>query len=64
MQFRQKKALIDHDVLLAKDALPNLATKTTLSVLDRFERIISGQWAIRTGRIHFIYREKRYGVYY
>ena len=37
-----KKALIDLAVLLTKDVLPKLATKATLSVLDKFDRKISG----------------------
>ena len=30
--------------------LPKLVTKTTLSVLDKFERKISGQGAVRAGK--------------
>ena len=41
-----KKVLLDLTVLFTKDLSPKLATKTTLSVLDKFERNISGQAAI------------------
>ena len=42
-----KKALIDLAVPLAKDVLPNLATETTSSVLDKFERKISVKGEVR-----------------
>ena len=37
-------------VPLAKDILSILGTKATLSVLDKFERNISGQGAVRSGK--------------
>ena len=46
----KKKVLLDLAVLLAKDVLPKLATKATLSLLDKFERKISGKGAVRPGR--------------
>ena len=39
--------MLDLTVLLAKDVLPKLATKTTSSVLDKLERKISGKGAVR-----------------
>ena len=45
-----KKVLLELVVPLTKDVLPELATKATLSVLDKFERKISRQGAIRAGR--------------
>ena len=45
-----KKALTDLAVPLAKDILSILATKATLSVLDKFERNISRQGAVRSGK--------------
>ena len=51
-----KEELIDLAVPLAKDVLPNLATKAILSALDKFERKISGQGASKLGkRFAFIY---------
>ena len=35
---------------MAKDVLPKLATKATSSVLDKFERKISGKGAVRAGK--------------
>ena len=46
-----KKALLDLAVPLTKNVLPKLATKTTSSVLDKFERKISGQGAVRAGKV-------------
>ena len=45
-----KKVLLELVVRLTKDVLPELATKATLSVLDKFERKISRQGAIRAGK--------------
>ena len=45
-----KKALLDLTVPLARDALPKLATKTTLSVLDKFKRKICGKGVVRAGK--------------
>ena len=45
-----KKVLLNLAVPLAEDALPTLATKGTSSVLDKFERKINGQGAVRAGR--------------
>ena len=45
-----EKALIDLAVSLAKDVLPKLATKVALSLVDKFERKISGQEAVRIGK--------------
>ena len=39
--------MLDLTVLLAKDVLPKLATKTASSVLDKLERKISGKGAVR-----------------
>ena len=39
--------MLDLTVLLAKDVLPKLATKTTSSVLAKLERKISGKGAVR-----------------
>ena len=39
--------MLDLTVLLAKDVLSKLATKTTSSVLDKLERKISGKGAVR-----------------
>ena len=41
-----EKALID----LAKDTLPKLATKATSSLLDSFERNISGKGTVRASK--------------
>ena len=45
-----KKALKDLAVPLPKDFLPKLATKATSSVLGKFERKISAEGAVRTGK--------------
>ena len=45
-----QKVLLDLVVPLAKYALPLLATESTLSVLDKFERKISGKGAVRAGK--------------
>ena len=45
-----KKALFDLSFSLANNVWPKLATKATSSVLDKFERKISGQGAIRAGK--------------
>ena len=37
-------------VPLAKDVLPKLATKATLSIFDKFKKRISGRQATRTGK--------------
>ena len=42
-----KDALINLAVPLDKDVLPKLATKATLSILDKFERKIIGRGAER-----------------
>ena len=42
--------MLDFDVPLAKNFLPKLATKATSSVLDRFEKIITGQGGARARR--------------
>ena len=42
-----KKALIDLPLPLAKDVLPDLATKETLSMLNEYERKISGKGTVR-----------------
>ena len=39
--------MLDLTVLLAKDVLPKVATKATSSVLDKFERKISGKGVVR-----------------
>ena len=45
-----KKALIGLAVPLTKDVLLKLGTKATSSVLDKFERKISGQGAVTGGK--------------
>ena len=45
-----KKAFLDLAVPLAKYNLPKSGTKATLSVLDKFERKISGKGVIRSGK--------------
>ena len=45
-----KRALLDLSVLLANNVLPQLANKATLSILDNFERKISGKRAVRVGK--------------
>ena len=45
-----KKALIDPAVPLANDVSSKLATKASSSVLDKFEREVSGQGAVRAGK--------------
>ena len=45
-----KEALTNLTVPLAKDVLPKLATKATLSILDKFEREISVWVAVRAGK--------------
>ena len=45
-----KKTLLDLAVPLAKDVLPNLATNANSSVLDKFERQVSGRGAVRAER--------------
>ena len=45
-----KKELLDLAFPLAKDVLPKLATKSNSSVLNKFERKISGQGGVRTGK--------------
>ena len=46
-----KKVLTDLAVLLAKNVLWKLATKATLSVLDKFERKINAQGVVRAGQV-------------
>ena len=45
-----KEALINLAVPLAKDILPKLVTKAFSSILDKFERKISGRGAVRAGK--------------
>ena len=45
-----KKASLYLAVPFAKYVLPNLITKATLSVLQKFDRKISGEGAIATSR--------------
>ena len=45
-----KKTLLDLAVTLAKHVLVKLATKATFSLLDKFERKISGQEAVGAGK--------------
>ena len=45
-----QKVLFDLAVLLTKDVLPKLATKATASVLDKFDKNIITQGAVRTER--------------
>ena len=56
-----KEALMNLTVPLAKDVLPKLATKATLSIFDKFERRISGRQTTRAGKeIHlFILHEDK-----
>ena len=48
-----QKALLDFAVPLAKDVLPKLVTKATLSILNKFQRKISGGATVSRKRIHF-----------
>ena len=48
-------AVIDIAVPLTKDVLLKLATKTTLSILDKFERKISGQGATRAEKVFTLF---------
>ena len=59
-----KKALLDIPVPLAKNVFPKLATKTTLSILDKFERKVSGKGAVRAGKRFtlFISNENMYDI--
>ena len=45
-----KKELLVLAISLVKVVLPKLATKATSSVLDKFEREINGQGAVRAGK--------------
>ena len=45
-----KKALSNLAIPLAKNVPHNLATKATFPVLDKFERKVSGQGAVRAGK--------------
>ena len=45
-----KGALLDLAVPFDKDVLPTLATKATSSVLDKFERKVSGRAAAKVGK--------------
>ena len=45
-----KKVLLALAVPLDKDILPKLASKTTLSLIDKFERKIGGKRAVRAGK--------------
>ena len=45
-----KEALINLAVPLAKDILPKLVAKAFSSILDKFERKISGRGAVREGK--------------
>ena len=53
-------AVTDIAVPLTKDVLPKLATKTTLSILDKFERKISGQGAARAGKVFTLFNLNEY----
>ena len=46
-----KKALIEHDVPLAKNFLSKMATKAFSFVLDKFGRKITGQSPLRAGKV-------------
>ena len=45
-----KKTLLDLAVLLTEGILPYVAIKTTSSIIDKFERKISGKGAVREGK--------------
>ena len=45
-----KKASLDLAFPLAKNVLPKLATKATSSVLDQFEKRVTGKGAVRSGK--------------
>ena len=49
MSNSAKRALLDFAVFLTKIFLPKLATKTTSSVLDKFELKISGKGTVKAG---------------
>ena len=52
---------LDLAVPFAKDIFPKLATKATLSVLNKFERTLYWQGAVRAAkRIYFIYLKSVY----
>ena len=50
-----KKTLIDLAVCFSKDVLPKLAFKENASILDKFERKISGRGAVRTGKVFTLF---------
>ena len=50
-----KNVLLDLGIHLAKDVLPKLGTKATLSASDKFERKISGKGAVRTRKVLTLY---------
>ena len=50
-----KKTLIDLTVCFSKDVLPKLAFKENVSILDKFERKISGRGAVRTGKVFTLF---------
>ena len=59
-----KKALLDLVIPLGKHFLPTLATKAILSILDIYERQISGKGAVRAGKgsTIFTWNEDMYDI--
>ena len=51
-----KKTSINLCVPLAKDVLPKLAIKATLFILDKFERKVSRQEAVRVGKGFILFK--------
>ena len=45
-----KKALIKLAISLTKDSWPQLPINQTSSVIDKFERKLNGQGALKTGK--------------
>ena len=58
-----KKALIDLAVSLTKDVLPKSATKATSSILDKFERKISGREETVTSGVETVRTIKGFSLF-
>ena len=61
-----KKAPRDIDITLARDNLPGLVSHLTSNAINKFERKIIREGAVRAGKrfILFIYFKWRYQWYY
>ena len=55
-----KKVLTELAVPFAKDVLPKLSTKATSSILDKFERKISGKGDARAGKGFVLFISNEY----